>query len=317
MEPRHVLSTSQFSAEFVERIFSAAEYFKRAPRAEYGSLLAHRILTLAFYEPSTRTSSSFQAAMLRLGGSVISLTPETSSTVKGESLQDTIKTMECYSDVIVQRHPRPGSAQEAALAAERVPVINAGDGPAEHPTQALLDAFSIREFAPKGLSPLRITLVGDLKNGRTVHSLVPLLAKLSKDIKVNYVAPESLEMPTEIVKKIQDSAIGNVVQLKHNQITDEILKDTDILYLTRVQKERFASVEEYDRVKGVFRIDAQVVKDYPLTILHPLPRTMELDPELDSDPRSCYFKQVENGMWVRMALLCYACKVDIPNIVAW
>jgi aspartate carbamoyltransferase len=261
-------------------------------------LLKGKILANLFYEPSTRTSSSFTAAMERLGGSVIPINEvKYSSVSKGESLADTVRTLECYADVIVLRHPEVGSAAIAAKAAHK-PVINAGDGIGEHPTQALLDAFTIREEIGH-LDGLTVTLLGDLKHGRTVHSLARLLSLYK--VKLNYVAPHILRMPAELIEELK----ARKIEQKEYSTLDTCLPETDVLYVTRVQKERFADEAAYESVKGAYVIDPKVMKAAKerMIVMHPLPRVGEINPAFDEDPRAAYFRQMEYGLYVRMALL--------------
>jgi aspartate carbamoyltransferase catalytic subunit len=261
-------------------------------------LLKGKILANLFYEPSTRTSSSFTAAMERLGGSVIPINEvKYSSVSKGESLADTVRTLECYADVIVLRHPEVGSAAIAAKAA-RKPVINAGDGIGEHPTQALLDAFTIREEIGH-IDGLTVTLLGDLKHGRTVHSLARLLSLYK--VKLNYVAPDILRMPAELTDELKAK---KVEQAEYSTL-DTCLPETDVLYVTRVQKERFSDEAVYESVKGAYVIDPKVLKAARerMIVMHPLPRVGEISMEVDDDPRAAYFRQMEYGLYVRMALL--------------
>ncbi|MDZ4247874.1 MAG: aspartate carbamoyltransferase, partial [Patescibacteria group bacterium] len=233
--------------------------------------------------------------MLRLGGKVFPINEiKTSSVAKGETLEDTIKTLEQYADVIVLRHPEAGSAQRAAAAAD-IPIINAGDGAGEHPTQALLDLFTIIEEkgGPDGLS---ITLLGDLKHGRTVHSLARLLSNY--DVRLNLVSPKTLGLP----KAVRDDLSVSVTE--HDSL-ESALPDTDVLYVTRVQRERFAKKADYDKVKGSYVVSPESLvkaKD-DLIVLHPLPRVDEIDARMDADPRAAYFREVRNGLYVRMALL--------------
>ena len=237
--------------------------------------------------------------MERLGGSVIPINEvKYSSVTKGESLTDTVRTLECYADVIVLRHPETGSAAVAARAA-RKPVINAGDGIGEHPTQALLDAFTIREELGR-LDNLRVTMLGDLKYGRTVHSLARLLAKF-KDISLDYVSPEILRMPREVMDEVAAAAAP---QAEHVSLAKP-LPETDVLYVTRVQKERFEDPEAYEKVKGAYVIDPGVMKaaKRDMIVMHPLPRVTEISMDFDEDPRAAYFRQMEYGLYVRMALL--------------
>jgi carbamoyl-phosphate synthase/aspartate carbamoyltransferase/dihydroorotase len=261
-------------------------------------LLKGKILANLFYEPSTRTSSSFTAAMERLGGSVIPINEvKYSSVTKGETLADTVRTLECYADVIVLRHPETGSAVIAANAA-RKPVINAGDGVGEHPTQALLDALTIREELGH-LDGLTVTMLGDLKYGRTVHSLARLLSLYK--VRLNYVSPELLRMPAEIIGELNSKKME---QVEHASL-DAVLPETDVLYVTRVQKERFEDPAEYEKVKSAYVINAagmQAAKAR-MIVMHPLPRVTEISMDFDSDPRAAYFRQMEYGLYVRMALL--------------
>ncbi len=294
-----ILSVQQFSRDDLEYIFGVAEAM-RTMVAHIGTfdLLKGKILANLFYEPSTRTSSSFTAAMERLGGSVIPINEvKYSSVSKGESLPDTVRTLECYADVIVLRHPETGSAAIAAQAA-RKPVINAGDGIGEHPTQALLDLFTIREELG-GVDGLTVTMLGDLKYGRTVHSLAKLLSLFK--IKLNYVAPDILRMPAELIQQLQAKGLA---QAEHPAL-EKVLPETDVLYVTRVQKERFENLAEYEAVKGAYVITPETLKTakQKMAVMHPLPRVGEISMEVDADPRAAYFRQMEYGLYVRMALL--------------
>jgi len=297
---KDILSVNQFSREDLEYIFAVAHEMRTmVERVGTFDLLKGKILANLFYEPSTRTSSSFTSAMERLGGSVIPINEvKYSSVTKGESLVDTVRTLECYADVIVLRHPETGSAAVAAKAA-RKPVINAGDGTGEHPTQALLDTFTIREELGR-LDKLNVTMLGDLKYGRTVHSLARLLARFD-GIKLNYVSPEILRMPKEVMDEV---AAHKVPQTEHESLT-EPLAETDVLYVTRVQKERFEDPAAYEKVKGAYVIDPAVMRaaKQDMIVMHPLPRVTEISMEFDDDPRAAYFRQMEYGLYVRMALL--------------
>lgn len=291
-----ILSVKQFSRPDLQYIFEVAhEMAGMVRRVGTFDLLKGKILANVFYEPSTRTSSSFTSAMERLGGSVIPINEVRYSSVsKGESLPDTIRTLECYADVIVLRHPEVGSA---ALAAEyaRKPIINAGDGIGEHPTQALLDLFTISEELRR-IDGLTVTLLGDLKHGRTVHSLARLLSLFN--VKINYVSPEILRMPEEVMKEVK-------VPQAEVRTLEEVLPETDILYVTRVQKERFATPEEYEAVSGSYKITLDTLKiaKSDMIVMHPLPRVGEIAMEVDDDPRAAYFRQMEYGLYTRMALL--------------
>ena len=296
---KDILSVSQFSREDLDYIFGIAKEMRAmVERVGTFDLLKGKILTNLFYEPSTRTSSSFLSAMERLGGSVIPINEVTySSVAKGESLPDTIRTLECYTDVIVLRHPEVGAAELAAKYAHK-PIINAGDGIGEHPTQALLDLFTIEEELGH-VDDLTVTMLGDLKYGRTVHSLSRLLSLFP--VKLNYVSPEILKMPTEVVEELE---ARKVLQATYESL-EPILPETDVLYITRVQKERFENLDDYEKVKGAYAITPETMKSAKdeMIVMHPLPRVGEISMELDSDPRAAYFRQMEYGLYVRMALL--------------
>jgi aspartate carbamoyltransferase catalytic subunit len=296
---KHILSVAQFSRADLEYIFAVAEDMRTmVERIGTFDLLKGKILANLFYEPSTRTSSSFTAAMERLGGSVIPINEvRYSSVAKGESLPDTVRTLECYADVIVLRHPETGSAAIAAQYA-RKPIINAGDGIGEHPTQALLDLFTIREELGT-IDGLTVTMLGDLKYGRTVHSLAKLLFLF--DIRLNYVSPDILRMPADLIALLHTKGVR---QMEHTRL-DPVLPATDVLYVTRVQKERFENPDEYESVKGAYVItpETMALARPKMALLHPLPRVGEIAPEVDADPRAAYFRQMEYGLYVRMALL--------------
>jgi aspartate carbamoyltransferase catalytic subunit len=297
---KDILSVKQFSRDDLDYVFAVAREMEEMVR-RVGSfdLLKGKILANLFYEPSTRTSSSFTAAMERLGGSVIPISEVRYSSVsKGESLPDTVRTLEAYADVIVLRHPEMGSAELAAQYA-RKPIINAGDGVGEHPTQALLDLFTIQEEMGR-VDGLTVTMVGDLKYGRTVHSLARLLTLYK--VRLNYVSPEILRMPDYIIEEIETK--GAIPQAAHTSL-DPVIGESDVLYVTRVQKERFSDETEYEQVKNAFVITPQTLiqaKD-DMIVMHPLPRVGEITMEVDDDPRAAYFRQMEYGLYVRMALL--------------
>jgi len=296
---KDIISVKQFNRNDLEYIFGVAHEMRgMVERIGTFDLLKGKILANLFYEPSTRTSSSFTAAMERLGGSVIPINEvRYSSVTKGESLTDTVRTLECYADVIVLRHPETGSAAIAAKAA-RKPVINAGDGIGEHPTQALLDAFTIKEELGR-FDTLTVTMLGDLKYGRTVHSLARLLSLFN--VKLNYVSPDILKMPKEVMDEV---AAKNVPQAEFDSL-EKALPESDVLYVTRVQKERFEDPSEYEKVKGAYVIDPEIMKDakQDMIVMHPLPRVGEISVDFDDDPRAAYFRQMEYGLYVRMALL--------------
>jgi aspartate carbamoyltransferase len=297
---RHILKVGQFTREDVDTIHGVAAQMQEMVKRTGGSdLLKGKILASMFYEPSTRTSCSFMAAMQRLGGQVIPINEAKSSSVaKGESIADTAITLGCYADAMVIRNPTVGSADIAAANAG-IPVLNAGDGVGEHPTQALLDTFTMRQELGR-LDGLTVTLVGDLKNGRTVHSLARLLTRFD-DVKLNYVAPESLQMPQDVMDEV---GAAGVPQTLCGQ-PDEVIAGTDVLYVTRIQQERFATPEEYEEVKGVYIISPETLKPArdDMIVLHPLPRVNEITEDVDADPRAAYFRQMEYGLYLRMALL--------------
>lgn len=296
---QHILSVKQFAHDDLQAIFGVADEMRMmVERVGSFDLLKGKVLAVLFYEPSTRTSSSFIAAIQRLGGSIIPINEvKYSSVAKGESLPDTIRTLEAYADVIVLRHPETGAAALAAKYA-RKPIINAGDGIGEHPTQALLDLFTILEERGS-IDGLTITMLGDLKYGRTVHSLARLLSLYN--VKLNYVAPDLLRMPDDLVAELAARGVKQACA----QSLDEVLDNTDILYVTRVQKERFANLDEYEAVKGSYVITPETMTraKQNMVLMHPLPRVGEISEEVDRDPRAAYFRQVEYGMYVRMALL--------------
>ncbi|KAF5347801.1 hypothetical protein D9756_010273 [Leucocoprinus leucothites] len=296
---RHILSVKQFNQRDLYDLFSLAHEMRlQVERNGVLDILKGKVLCSAFYEPSTRTSSSFEAAMKRCGGEVVPITVDRSSVVKGESLPDTIRTLACYGDAIVLRHPDVGSAQLAAKFSP-VPILNAGDGIGEHPTQALLDVYTIRSELGT-VNGRTITLLGDLKNGRTVHSLVTLLCLYS--VRLNFVAPHSLAMPQSVVSAARKAGIPVTIC----ESLDEVLEDTDVLYVTRVQKERFESEQEWLHVRDAYRIDHAVLSraKEDMIVMHPLPRVNEIDPEVDFDSRrAVYFRQMRYGLFIRMALL--------------
>jgi aspartate carbamoyltransferase len=294
-----ILSVSQFDKEKLAYIFRVAHEM-RVLVERFGSadLLQGKILANLFYEPSTRTSSSFMAAMLRLGGQVIPINNvQYSSVTKGESLPDTVRTLESYADVIVLRHPEVGSAATAAHYASK-PVINAGDGIGEHPTQALLDLFTILEELGSA-DGVRVAMVGDLKYGRTVHSLTKLLVNYG--VEFTFVSPDILAMPEDVLKVVREH--GKPFETTHD--VHEVISNVDVLYVTRVQKERFTDLAQYDRVKDQYVVDEELMAKAKsrMIVMHPLPRVNEISYAVDDDPRAAYFRQMRNGMYIRMALL--------------
>jgi aspartate carbamoyltransferase catalytic subunit len=296
---RDILSVAEFERADLEELFAVARQMRQIVTSLGAcDLLKGRVLANLFYEASTRTSSSFMAAMQRLGGQVIPITSvQYSSVIKGESLPDTVRTLECYADVIVLRHHEIGAAALAARYAS-CPIINAGDGAGEHPTQALLDLFTILEELGR-LEGLRVTMLGDLRYGRTVHSLSRLLARYGASLR--YVSPPSLRMPDALQAEL---AQAGVQQEEHDRL-DAVLGDTDVLYVTRVQKERLEDPSLYEAVKDAYVISPQTLQraQARMIVMHPLPRVGEITMEVDDDPRAVYFKQMRYGLYVRMALL--------------
>ncbi len=296
---RHVTSVRQFNDKaLLDDIFSLASSYKQNPASAEGVLKSKVVATL-FYEPSTRTRLSFEAAVERLGGKVISTenAGQFSSAAKGETVEDTIKTVNGYADAIVLRHPDIGAAERSADVSG-VPVINAGDGAGEHPTQALLDLFTIIESKGR-VDGLKIGLVGDLLNGRTIHSLVQLLSMY--DVELFCIAPDQLQLPEAYRNQLTESGVAcNLCST-----WDEAIDQLDVIYVTRVQKERFASVQDYEDVKDSCILNSSVLKQAKedTIIMHPLPRVNEITSDIDSDPRALYFEQAHNGLYVRMALL--------------
>jgi len=299
---RHVIDIRQFKEpEDLEKLMRLSEEMESGFRSgALGQPMTGKVLAALFYEPSTRTKFSFESAMLRLGGRTIGTesAAQFSSAAKGESLPDTIRIIGRYADVIVIRHPEEGSAKLAAEYSP-VPVINAGDGTGQHPTQTLLDAYTIRKELGR-LDDFSIAMVGDLKNGRTVHSLACLLAH-RKNVRMLFISPESLKMKEEIKEYLK----GKGVAFSETSDLDGAIGGIDVLYVTRVQKERFASLEDYDKIRGCYIITNEIANRMKGTaiIMHPLPRVDEIAPDVDSNPRAAYFRQAENGLYVRMALL--------------
>ncbi|HET7419140.1 MAG TPA: aspartate carbamoyltransferase [Candidatus Dormibacteraeota bacterium] len=294
-----MIESQQFSRGLLEDLFARAEEMKREPHRFMGRLEG-QVMAALFYEPSTRTRLSFEAAMLRLGGQAMGTdnAREFSSAAKGETLEDTVRIVSGYADVIVLRHNEEGAARRAA-AVSSVPIINAGDGPGQHPTQALLDLYTIRTELGR-LDGVRVAMVGDLANGRTVRSLAYLLSKF-KDIKLWFVAPPQVAMRDDLKSHLDEHHVPWV----ETQDLDAVLPEVDVVYQTRIQKERFTDLDTYNAVKGVYRIDKSslaLMRKYAV-LMHPLPRVDEIAAEVDDDPRAAYFRQARNGLHVRMALL--------------
>ncbi len=296
-EKRHVLSMREFSREEIDSVLDLAASLEPYARGGKCDALSGKILALLFFEPSTRTRLSFETAMMRLGGKTLSLGPaEGSAIAKGESLADTVRVIGGYADALVIRHPKEGAARLTAQFSP-VPVLNAGDGAGHHPTQTLLDLYTIRKESH--LEDLKIALVGDLKYGRTVHSLAYALALYGADITL--VSPPTLGMP----QPIKTDLAGKGTKVRETHDLDEVKDDMDVLYLTRIQKERFPDPQEYRKVAQSYRITSESlegVKD-DLIIMHPLPRVDEISPDVDATKHAVYFKQSFYGVPIRMALL--------------
>lgn len=298
----HVVEAQQFDRDTLDKVFEVTRQMEAVtPGSEGSKQLEGRLMSTLFYEPSTRTRLSFESAMQRLGGAVLSTESagEYSSAAKGESLEDTIRTVEGYSDVVVLRHFFSGSAAKAAGVAS-CPIINAGDGPGQHPTQALLDTYTIQRELGR-IDGKRIALVGDLANGRTARSLASMLT-LYENIKIYFVAPSVVRMRDDIKEEL--TAKG--VEWEEASDLKEVAASVDVLYQTRIQRERFGDrTEDYEKARGKYIIDPSIMDIMPKDsiVMHPLPRLDEIDPACDKDPRAAYFRQAKNGLFVRMALL--------------
>ncbi len=292
----HIIESQQFDQESLERIFSIADSLEK----KTDDSLRGKIMVALFYEPSTRTKFSFESAMIRLGGSVISTenAKEFSSAVKGETLEDSIKVTSKYGDVIVLRHYEEGASARAASASS-VPVINAGDGPGQHPTQALLDLYTIKKELNK-IDGVQIAMVGDLKHGRTIRSLSYLLGKYD-GVKIYFVSPKGLGVGQDIKEYLDKKGVEYI----ETEDLESVIGIVDVVYQTRIQKERFATEEEYKKFKGCYQIDLKLTGKMQshAIIMHPLPRVDEILVEVDNSPHAVYFKQAEYGLLVRMALL--------------
>jgi len=295
----HTVSVRDFCREDIEHILDLADDMVPIARGEESSdLMKGKIMATLFFEPSTRTRLSFESAMLRMGGKVLGFAdPSGTSAKKGETLADTIRMASAYSDVIVLRHPQEGAARLASKFSD-VPVINGGDGAGQHPTQTLLDLMTIRRETGK-IDGRKITLVGDLKYGRTVHSLTYALAKF--DTELTFVAPPSLQMPSEVVE------IAEQLGAKTSKVNtiEEVIEDTDVIYVTRIQRERFPDPTEYEKVAGIYKISASLLENAKKTaiVMHPLPRVKEISSDVDGTSFAAYFKQAFYGVPTRMALI--------------
>jgi aspartate carbamoyltransferase catalytic subunit len=299
LKGRSLLEPPDFSVEEMESLFGLAERIIDAP-SDYGDVCRGRLLATLFYEPSTRTRFSFEAAMLRLGGQVIGFSePGSSSVAKGESIADTIRTVACYADIAVIRHPKEGAPRVAAMSTD-MPVINAGDGGHQHPTQTLTDLLTVKR-EKGGFENLTVGVCGDLKFGRTVHSLIKALARYS-GVSFVLISPQELMVPEYVRKEVLKKA-GAPFRETENLL--DVIPQLDVLYMTRVQRERFFNEEDYIRLKDSYILDAEKMRGArrDMMVLHPLPRVNEIAAEVDSDPRAFYFKQAKNGMYIRMALI--------------
>ncbi|OVE86211.1 aspartate carbamoyltransferase [Natronolimnobius baerhuensis] len=297
MRHDHLITSKQLSRADIEAILDRAAEID-ADRAAVADRHAGSLLGLLFFEPSTRTKMSFETAMKRLGGDVVDMgSVESSSVKKGETLADTVRVIEGYADALVLRHPKQGAAKMASEYVD-VPLLNAGDGAGHHPTQTMLDLYTIRENA--GLDDLTIGIMGDLKYGRTVHSLAHALTNF--DTRQHFISPESLQLPREVIYDLHQAQDA---QVREHETLEDILPSLDVLYVTRIQQERFPDKDEYQKVAGEYQIDKRILEAArdDLTIMHPLPRVDEIAPEIDETEHAAYFEQAHNGVPVRMALL--------------
>lgn len=306
MKVQHFIDSLDFSTEEYNALFSLANKIIASP-TEYQSLCSGRLMATLFYEPSTRTRLSFEAAMMRLGGQVLSVANSaTSSAVKGETLADTIRTAAGYADIIVLRHPKEGAARLASLYTP-VPVINGGDGAREHPTQTLTDMFTIQTYEGR-LDNLTIALCGDLKYGRTIHSLIKALARRGKT-RFFLISPEELRLPEHVKEEVLDGGAG--VEIQETTGMENGLREADVLYMTRIQKERFFNEEDYIKLRDTYILtpEKMALAKERMIVMHPLPRVTEIAGEVDKDKRAVYFQQARLGMFVRMALIAYLLEV--------
>ncbi len=299
LKGRSLIEPMDLTLEELDEILDLADQIIAGP-SEFADVCKGKVLATLFYEPSTRTRLSFEAAMLRLGGSVMGFSSgESSSAAKGESVADTIKTVACYADIAAMRHPKEGAPKVASINTD-MPVINAGDGGHQHPTQTLTDLLTIRSLKGK-LNNFTIGICGDLKFGRTVHSLIKALSRY-ENIKFVLISPEELRIPEYIREEI---LVRNGIEFKEVERLENVMEELDVLYMTRVQKERFFNEADYIRLKDSYIVNNEKLEKAKkdMIILHPLPRVNEISVEVDSDPRACYFKQAKYGMFVRMALI--------------
>ncbi len=305
---RHLMRPLDFSLEELDQLFELAEDIEKNP-GKYAHSCDGKKLATCFYEPSTRTRLSFETAMLNLGGSVIGFSDAgSSSAAKGESVSDTIRVISCFADICAMRHPKEGAPMVAATHST-IPVINAGDGGHQHPTQTLTDLLTIRAITGR-LDHFTIGLCGDLKFGRTVHSLINALVRYN-DIQFVFISPEELTIPDYIIEMLREKNIP----FREVRKLEDVMPELDILYMTRVQKERFFNEEDYVRLKDYYILDTEKMElaKKDMIVLHPLPRVNEISVEVDSDPRAVYFRQVQYGVYVRMALLLTLLEINVEG----
>lgn len=304
---RHLMSPLDFSVEEVEKVLDLASDIEKNP-AKYAHACDGKVLATLFYEPSTRTRLSFESAMIHLGGQVLGFSSAASSSAsKGESVSDTIRMISCYADICAMRHPKEG-APMVASAVSGIPVINAGDGGHQHPTQTLTDLMTIRSLKGR-LDHITIGLCGDLKFGRTVHSLVKALVRY-ENVRFVFISPEELRIPSYIREEVLDA---NGQSYKEVERLEDVIGELDLLYMTRVQQERFFNEEDYIRLRDFYILNKEkmALAKPDMLVLHPLPRVNEISVEVDNDPRAAYFKQVQYGVYVRMALILTLLEVNV------
>ena len=295
---RHLIDITDFSVKEIEDILNLADDMIAQPE-KYRESMRGRILATLFFEPSTRTRLSFESAMLSLGGSVLGFSSaDSSSTTKGETLSDTISTVSCYCDIIAMRHPKEGAPMAGSFKS-RVPIINAGDGGHNHPTQTLTDLMTIRREKGR-LSNMVVGLCGDLKFGRTVHSLIGAMSRY-EGVSFVLISPQELRVPEYITRELEEKGIP----FREVETMEEVMPELDVLYMTRVQRERFFNEADYVRLKDTYILDPEklTTAKADLSVMHPLPRVNEISTKVDDDPRAVYFEQVRNGRYVRMALI--------------
>ncbi|MDE7407551.1 MAG: aspartate carbamoyltransferase [Muribaculaceae bacterium] len=308
MNPNSLVSIDDISKDEILRLLRQAQYFENHPDHK---ILDGKVVATLFFEPSTRTRLSFETAVNRLGGRIIGFSDaRTTSSSKGESLKDTIKMVSNYVDLIIMRHYLEGAARYATEVTD-IPIINAGDGANQHPSQTMLDLYSIYKTQGK-LENLTITMVGDLKYGRTVHSLLMAMRYFNPTFR--FVACDELQMPKEYMQFCDENGIRYTT---HTDFSQEVIDTSDIIYMTRVQRERFTDIMEYERVKDLYNLcDSMLATSRPnLKILHPLPRVNEINYDMDDNPKAYYFQQAKNGLYARQALICRALGIEVPEVV--